>query len=257
MASIFRCFVPEASSFQSGQAYSLPNDEVHHLLRVLRAKAGSEIHLLSGKGHVVIASLEIHQRQAWARVEKNLPVPPPSCNITVAPGLLKKNAMNLLFREATALGAHCIVPIITQRSEIKIPSHQISQKMEHWRSILIAACKQSGQAFLPQMEVPQGLETYLAQPVVESHIFLVASLSAKTKPLWPTLEAITARQNISSLSLFIGPEGDFTPEEYQFLSARGAYSIQLSRQILRSETASFYALSVLDQWMQNYEVRSR
>ena len=256
MTSIFRCFLPQASQFEIGQEYDLPNPEAHHLIHVLRARADSEIHLIDGNGHITRADLKINQHKTSVYIREHLSMEPPMPKITLAQGLLKKNAMDLLFREASALGASQIVPIVAKHSELRIPQSQIAPKMEHWRSIAIAACKQSGQAFLPQILAPQNLETYLSKISSESNVLLVGELTQEIPTLWQELESIASRQNIVSVTLFIGPEGDFSPEEYQLLATKGARSIRLSRQILRAETASAYALSVIDQWRQYEPKRS-
>ncbi|MDR0444918.1 MAG: 16S rRNA (uracil(1498)-N(3))-methyltransferase [Puniceicoccales bacterium] len=254
MTSPFRCFFSQASQLRVGQSYPLPDPEAHHLLHVLRAKIGSEIHLLDGNGHIAITHLESHGPQAHVRIEEHLHIPPTPLKITLAQGLLKKNAMEWLFREATAIGVNQIIPIVAERSELKIPQSQVLQKMERWREITIGACKQSYQAFLPKISSPQNLEKYLTQSL--SDVLLVGSLEEDAQALWHKLETIASQQKISSMTLFIGPEGDFTPKEYQLLDTRRAHNVRLSHQILRSETASSYALSVIDQWTQYYAIKS-
>jgi len=257
MSSVFRCFVPQASRLEAGQTCVLPEAEAHHLVHVLRAQNGSELHLLDGEGCRLRARLAIQKHQIAARVEEKMLQPPPKCRITLAPGLLKNDAMDWLFREATALGVRQMVPVIAQRSVSKISPDQVVQKMEHWRSVVIAACKQSGQLFLPTIASPQGLENYLSSPFSGSHLLLVGKLDEGTETLWNELGTIAARQAVEAVVLFMGPEGDFTPEEYRLLADKGAHAIRLSRQILRAETASIYALSVIDQWRQCHESSSR
>jgi 16S rRNA (uracil1498-N3)-methyltransferase len=256
MTSVFRCFAPQASQLQIGERYFLPDSEEHHLLHVLRAKIGSEIHLLDGNGHITITHLESHRPRAGISIEEHLHIPPAPFKITLAQGLLKKNAMEWLFREATALGVNQIAPIIAERSELKIPPSQIPQKMERWREIAIGACKQSSQAFLPKILPPQDLEKYLTQSLSDSETLLVGSLEKGAQALWYKLKTIASLRNIFSITIFIGPEGDFTFKEYQLLDKKGAHSVRLSCQILRSETASFYALSIIDQWMQYHAIKS-
>jgi 16S rRNA (uracil1498-N3)-methyltransferase len=164
--------------------------------------------------------------------------------------------MDLLFREATALGASLILPILAGRSTFKIPHGQVLRKMKHWESIAIATCKQSGQAFLPKILAPQSLDKYLLQTASEPNVLLVATLAKEAEPLWDALETVASHRVMTSLVLFIGPEGDFTFEEYQELAKRGAHGVRLSHQTMRAETASSYALSVIDQWLQRYERRS-
>jgi 16S rRNA (uracil1498-N3)-methyltransferase len=178
---------------------------------------------------------------------------PPKHPLILAQGLGKSQAMDTLIREATALGVSQIVPLLTEYGEGKIPSGQERRKWEHWSSIAIAACKQSGQPFLPEILAPQSLASYLATLPAEPNILLVASLQPGAESLWKALENTALGRSIGSFVLFVGPAGDFSPEEYRLLEAKGVRAVRLSRQILRSETASAYALSVLDQWLQFHE----
>jgi 16S rRNA (uracil1498-N3)-methyltransferase len=54
-----------------------------------------------------------------------------------------------------------------------------------------------------------------------------------------------------SIGVWIGPEGDFTPDELKVIQAAGAQPISLGRLVLRVETAAIYCLSIL-----NYEQQS-
>ncbi|MDR2377217.1 MAG: RNA methyltransferase, partial [Puniceicoccales bacterium] len=130
---------------------------------------------------------------------------------------------------------------------------QEGRKSEHWRSIAIAACKQSGQPFLPEILAPRPLAHHLSSLPAEPNLLLVASLEPGTEGLWSVLENAASGKTIGPFVLFIGPAGDFSPEEYRLLAAKDVRAVRLSRRVLRTETAGAYALSVIDQWLQFHE----
>ncbi|MDR3143690.1 MAG: 16S rRNA (uracil(1498)-N(3))-methyltransferase [Puniceicoccales bacterium] len=253
MSSHLRCFLPQPSPWAVGQKYLLPRTEAHHLLHVLRAKHGAEIYLLDGRGAQALACLEIHRNQAWAQVQKVSSFSAPKHPLILAQGLGKHRTMDTLIREASALGVSQIVPLLTEHGEGKIPPGQERRKSERWRSIAIAACKQSGQPFLPEILPPRSLADYLSPLPTESNLLLVASLEPEAERFWNVLEDAASGKAFASFVIFVGPAGDFSPEEYRLLATKDIRAVRLSRRVLRAETASAYALSVIDQWLQFHE----
>jgi 16S rRNA (uracil1498-N3)-methyltransferase len=157
--------------------------------------------------------------------------------IILYPALLKKKAMDFLIREATAIGVAEIIPIITEHSLIKIDGKAIAEKQFHWNNIAKEACKQSGNPNLPYIEIPQPIEQInFTRPTV------VASLQKVTKDIFFYKDIIVN----GTINLMIGPEGDFSEREYQYFLDRNAHFVYLGRNILRSETAALYLLSVID-----------
>ncbi|MDR0728091.1 MAG: 16S rRNA (uracil(1498)-N(3))-methyltransferase [Puniceicoccales bacterium] len=253
MSTLLRCFVPQNPPWEVGQSTLLPPTEAHHLLHVLRAKNGAEIQLLDGRGAQALAHLEIHRNQARAQVRGITSTPASKHPLILAQALGKHRAMDTLIREASALGVNQIVPLLTEHGEGRIPLGQEGRKSEHWRSIAIAACKQSGQPFLPEISLPRPLMNYLSSLPAEPNLPLVASLEPGAEGLWNVLESTASGKTIGPFVLFIGPAGDFSPEEYRLLAAKGVRAVRLSRRVLRAETAGAYALSVIDQWLQFHE----
>ena len=150
--------------------------------------------------------------------------------------LIKTKAMDFIIREATAIGVQQIVPVYTKHSEVKITD--TAHKVEHWINIAREACKQSGNAYLPKIEAPQNLTKIQFQRPT-----FVAALHKDAQTInhyYPEIQSNT-------IGILIGPEGDFSDEEYVFLSQSGIHFITLGSHILRSEIATLYLLSVVDQ----------
>jgi 16S rRNA (uracil1498-N3)-methyltransferase len=156
--------------------------------------------------------------------------------------LLKNKAMDLIIRDAAALGVAKILPLITERSDVKFNARSSETKLLHWKAIAIEACKQSGEAFVPEISKPMSLEAFLED---NKNISLVASLyNANKKHLMDYHSEICSAP---MLNLIVGPEGDFSRREYEMMLTNDIKFITLTQNILRSETAALYLLSLADQ----------
>ncbi|MEM9227304.1 MAG: RsmE family RNA methyltransferase [Verrucomicrobiota bacterium] len=228
--------VPEGT-----KTLKLPSAEAHHLVRVLRAQVGDTLSLLDGKGGLTQAKLiSISGKDTTVQVGQTTNQPQPMPAVTLAMALVKAKAFEEVVRHATEIGVTQIVPLATTRCEVKLDPAQAIAKVERWRGLAIEACKQSGNLWLPDITTPTKLSDYLE--AAESAHKLVASLEGNPLPL-----ANALKESKGSVTVAIGPEGDFTVEEYVQLRQAGHQPVCLGRHVLRAETAALYALSVIDQ----------
>jgi 16S rRNA (uracil1498-N3)-methyltransferase len=225
---VLRAFYP--GPLQEESIVHLDREETHHLFHVLRATEGEKVVLLDGHGYY--AEGHIHKAQEIAIDSVHFAE---SSKIILCPALLKNKAMDFLIREATAIGVARIIPLQTQNSEIKIQN--IAEKQTHWNHIAREACKQSGNPYLPIIEVPQKLKDFQCPMPV-----FVAALRGNTKNIFHFLSEIRS----SPIALLIGPEGDFSEQEYQYFEENNFHFIHLGKHVLRAETAALYLLSIVD-----------
>jgi 16S rRNA (uracil1498-N3)-methyltransferase len=230
LIAVLKVFHP--GPLERGSSIYLEREEAHHLFHVLRASSNEKIIVLDGRGcyaegHILnchtqeIAIDSVHFAQG--------------SSITLCPALLKNKAMDLLIREATAIGVSKIIPLYTQNSEIKIQN--IAEKQTHWIRIAREACKQSGNPHLPTFEIPQKLkDLQLSVPT------FVAALRKDAKNIFHYQSEIKN----NPIAILIGPEGDFSEQEYRELVEKNFYFVHLGKHILRAETAALYLLSVID-----------
>ncbi|MEM8549905.1 MAG: RsmE family RNA methyltransferase [Verrucomicrobiota bacterium] len=235
----FRVYLPKDVP-AGAETLKLPSAQAHHLVRVLRAQIGDAVGLLDGKGNLTQSELiAISGKDATVRLDEKTNQPQPRALILMM-ALVKTKAFEEVVRHATEIGVTEIVPLATTRCEVKLDSAQAEAKVERWRSIAIEACKQSGNLWLPIISQPVKLDEYTR--LSENELKLVASLEDDPPPLATALEGGTA-----GIAIVIGPEGDFTAEEYATLAHTGYRPVSLGRHVLRAETAALYALSVIDQ----------
>ena len=210
---------------------TLPQDEAMHLAKVLRLETGDAITLINGRGisaDATVQHLEMHGRNCSVecRIDNAtcIPQPRPALRLYIAPP--KGKNMDLLLKEATELGISRITPIICKYSVSKPEDNKAN-----WRQHLIAACKQSRNPWLPQMDAPLPFKDAL-DAGKELHFLGAVPREGNAAPM-PDLAY--AAQN--GTALWIGPEGGFSSEEEASLFAKKAVPITVGNWILRVETA--------------------
>ena len=232
-----------------GDKLVLTDREAHHALHVLRLKHGDAVTVLDGAG--TVCSCEIgstSKSEVQLTVLQKRVVPASPWRVTLFQALPKGKVFEDIVEKATELGVHQIVPIISQRV-VSTPEHP-ERKLERWKFTAIEAIKQCGLAWLPQVDAPGKLQDWLGRR--ESFdLSLLGSLQPNSRHPRHWLDAVALKEPLS-LSVWIGPEGDFTPDELLLLEKSGVHPISLGPNTLRSATAAIYCLSIL-----NYELQWR
>lgn len=252
--AIFRCY-HSAPLPAIGNTFTLNKEESHHLITVLRARKSDKIVLFDGKGAAWFCQLiDTNPKKTTLSLLKALPKQAtPHYPITLVQAIPKAKCMDTVIRQATAIGVSQILPLHTRYSQSQLTknSDTLPSKYARWQSIAIEACKQSGNRIIPKIAPIQKFRDFIEQlpSQMPNALKLIASLQPESKPLFQILNAPPQPRPIICL---IGPEGDFTKDEYETTRKHGFQAFSLSRNILRVETAVIYALSVLDHEMQKW-----
>ena len=208
----------------------------HHLARVLRVRTGDRLSVFNGDGnnyHGAIVSATKHQVSVLidsiepAETESSL-------NTYLALAVSKGDRFEWAIKKATELGVTSVVPILSQRVDVRLSPERWQKKQEHWQQIVISACEQSGRAVVPEVAAPTTLSQWLSD--VEADYKLV---------LDPEATPNTLNDQPESIALLIGPEGGLAPSELIVASENGFSAMRLGPRVLRTETAPLVALSVL------------
>ena len=233
-----RFFVPPQQC--SGQELTLDGREAHHALHVVRVKVGEQVSVLNGTGHEYFCKVMATSRHAITlAVDETKSTPPDDLQVTLIQAIPKGKAWDSILQKATELGAHRIVPLLTERVVIDADA----SKLEKWEWIAIDSIKQCGNRWLPQIDPPRQLRELLQQPLAVD-LTLIASLEPGSEHPRRYLRD----KAITRVAIWIGPEGDFTSAETKIIREAGARPITLGPRVLRADTAAVYCLSVL-----NYE----
>jgi 16S rRNA (uracil1498-N3)-methyltransferase len=144
------------------------------------------------------------------------------------------------------LGVARIVPVVSARTIVRIESEDRDAKADRWMRIAEEATRQCGSAWCPEILLPCSLTESLSLVKATTPTF-VAALTPEAKPLRECLlPTANCPLPTAQAGWFVGPEGDFTPEELAQLLEAGAIPVSLGKSVLRTETACLYGLCVLN-----------
>lgn len=220
-----------------GRAYITGADALH-IAKALRMRPGEAMTLCDGKGTDFDGVLEtVTDRQVTVRITASRPSQAePTLAVTLYQGLPKGDKMDWIVQKAVELGVTAVVPVATRRSVARLEG-KADKKQERWQRIAAEAAGQCGRGMLPSVERPlswsQALSRLSGEPALVFY-------EGGGRPLRELVTPSTRR-----LSVFVGPEGGFDPEEIDAIRRQGGGVATLGPRILRCETAPLAALTLL------------
>ena len=218
--------------------------ELHHIRDVMRLKEGLDVEVFDGKGKAYSGNIKkVDRNTIIIEIKKIISLKKESpFNITLYQALPKKTKMDFIIEKAVELGAAAITPIITERT-IPIIKEKGLKKIDRFKRIARAAAKQCGRAALPVISDVINFKDALNM-AKKNDLVIFAALDKSAVLLKEILRPIKPK----NIAIFVGPEGDFTPEEISMAKEEGYKISSLGKLVLRVETAGIYILSCL-----NYE----
>ena len=223
--------------------FQLSEEESRHALTVLRLEKGDALELFDGEGNSFSGRVIGETRgRLSVRVEESPKTEAVNFFATLGISVIKPERMEWLIEKACELGVSTIQPLVSQRSVVKLSRERWQNKIVRWRKIVLETCKQCGRSRIPVIGALRDFSAY-ACDLNGFDLAVIPTLGAQH----PMLESILREHSSAKRVLgFIGPEGDFTPEEVKLAVAAGARPVSLGQLVLRSETAAVYLMSVLD-----------
>jgi 16S rRNA (uracil1498-N3)-methyltransferase len=218
----------------------LRGEEAHHCVRVMRKDVGERIELFDGEGHWargnIVACSKEEVRLAPDGMGTSAPLQP---EVTLCLAIPKGKNMELIVQKSVELGVAAIQPLVTAHSVVRLDDKDSEKKREKWQRIALEACKQCGQNHLPRVEPPREMSSWLTsrEPCA---LDLIASLAEGSRGFREFLRA--QEGGAASVSLLVGPEGDFSAAETEAALAAGYQAISLGDIVLRVETAALYVV---------------
>ena len=238
-----------------GAIVELPRETASHLAKVLRARGGDPIILFGGDGREYAGAVEsVRGSRVTASVGDGAEVDRESpLAITLVQCVPRGDRMDFIVQKATELGVTRIVPVLSQRSVVRLDAAQAESKAAHWRAVVVNACEQCGRNRLPAIAAPVPLIEYLGSSAAGNGSPAAGSPAAETPAarfvLEPDLEAAAAPaalETAAHIAVAVGPEGGFGDEELEAFRIAGFRKLWLGPRILRTETAAIAALT----WLQ-------
>lgn len=219
--------------------------ELHHLKNVLRAKEGTKISLLNGTGQEAQGEIiSITSKLAEIKILNCTTVELPKPEIILACAIPKKSKFETIIEKATELGVSTIIPLKTKRTEISLSGDRLENKIARYQTIALNAAKQSKRSTVPEIMPISNLENTVEALKSDSIIF-IPSLIGTTQNI---LDSFKHKKDPEKIAFLIGPEGDFTPEEYNFAHNNSCIAISLGKTILKVETAALCSISCANQF---------
>jgi len=212
----------------------LSKEHIHYIVNVMRLKRGSNINFFNKEGEWLSEIVFLEKDRVEVKFLNKIKNSSTVSNIELAICLVKKTPMEIILQKATELGVSKITPIISERTEVK------ELNLERANKIIVEATEQSNQLNPPILNKVTKLKDFISNNNKGTKLFF-ANVSSKYKLKPSDIE------KGQSISILIGPEGDFSPQELELiLATTNLTSFTLSRNILRTDTAVISAISLVN-----------
>lgn len=237
-----------SQSLQENTTIELEPDAVHHLVTVMRMKAGRSVILFNGQpygdgrwGEFEATLAFVSKKSAAVAISRFIERPTESpVEIHLGTCVIKNDRMDWLLQKSVELGVTHIYPLISEFTDVKIPADRLAKKMQHWQHVLINACEQSGRVAVPTLTEPQKIAPWLNTVTADKKCVLHPYFDT------PNTDATTEKNaTLASVALLVGPEGGLTDNEVALSIEHGFAPMVLGPRILRAETAPLAALALL------------
>lgn len=229
-----------------GDQVRLTGDSYHHIKNVMRMENGAKFicsHPNRGAAICVMQRADADEVKAvvteWLEEDPELPV-----QVTIAQGLPKKNKLEWILQKGTELGASRFCLFQGDRSVVKWDDKKRDQRLKRYEKIVQEAAEQSHRNQLPETAYHANIQGVVQNERYDVLLFAYEEEAKRTddrKQSFSTLLETCAPG--TRICILIGPEGGFSEEEASFIIQAGGNPIRLGPRILRTETASLYALA--------------
>ena len=218
-----------------------------HICRVLRLEAGNQVTAFDGTGweyEVLLESVQPEQVTGKilkkTAVDREVPV-----HLELVQGVAKADKMDWIVQKAVEAGVSAVQPLLTRYTVVKLEKGKQEAKRRRWESIAREACKQCRRNTVPLIHEVKDWENFLVSLDTE-RLYLLFYEDTKNGD---SLKSILRREKKEifshGISILIGPEGGWSPEEVEAARSHGVYIDGLGPRILRTETAGLVAAAAI------------
>jgi 16S rRNA (uracil1498-N3)-methyltransferase len=245
IGTVHRFYAPELDASRS--IVTLPADEAQHLTRVLRLGPGARVAVFNGRGQEFWARVEAADASqvSLAVLESREPARESRVRITLGQAVLKSDKMDDVVRDAVMLGVTAIQPIVASRVEQSISALQKGRRVERWQRVAVASAKQCGRAVVPNVEQPASLDWLVTRPSERSEDVKLALVEPSHDQNQRSLNMLQTPQPPAAALVLVGPEGGWTRDELEQLSAHNFHLVSLGSRTLRADAVPLTILALL------------
>ena len=230
-----RYFVDE----KVGDSFTLSQDDSYHILKVMRMSIGDKVEIVFFfKTYIseILGTSPLVVAKVVEECSENSELP---ISVTIVQSLVKEQKMDFILQKATELGAALFIPLVVERSIIKINGKE-NKKTSRWQKIVKEASEQSKRTQIPK--VLDGINISQLSSIEGYDVKLLCTVRENTKNIKNILSNIG---DSAKIIVVIGPEGGFTTEEEEILICGGFETVSLGDSVLRTETASLFIMSAI------------
>ena len=224
--------------------FDLSSDDSYHIIKVMRNNIGDKVEVVIDKCLYICEIINIDNLVTVKRLEEVKCDSELPCYVTIAQSLVKEQKMDLILQKSCELGVSEIIPINATRSIVKLDKKE-SKKIERWNKILKEASEQSKRVVIPKVNEIMDVKDLVNLDYDIKILCTVNELSRSLK------NVLSRELNNLRIIFVIGPEGGFTDIEEKILIDNGFISTSFGSRVLRTETASLYALSIINYVLMN------
>ena len=226
-----------------GPEVSITGSEVHHIKNVLRLKPGDGLKLFDGTGFEYEAVIvRVSAKKVTVEIQHKARAAAPSgVQIIVAQAFLKEKKMDDLVRKLCELGMTRWVPFFSKRSIARPDAKRLEARSQRWQRIATEAVKQCRRIDTPQIADALSFEAML--DFSQNCDVRIVFWENESSPLTGGLASEDSPPK--KILLMLGPEGGFTDQEIEQLQNRGFVPAGLGPRILRAETATIAAVTLV------------
>ncbi|NBW45742.1 MAG: 16S rRNA (uracil(1498)-N(3))-methyltransferase [Betaproteobacteria bacterium] len=236
---------------------ALPAEAAHHAVRVLRLGTGALLEVFDGAGRRAAAIvLSADRDRCTIEIDAAImsSVAMSGLHITLLQGIAAADRMDWIIEKSIELGVARVIPMMTQRSTVKLDPERAKKRHLHWQRIAVAACMQCGQDQLPKIEAPLPARIAFSDRVSDPGQRLILDPLAQDSLVQTVRSRLVSDQANDQANdqagrgrwvMAVGPESGFDPEEIEAAKRAGFKPVRMGPRILRTETAGPAAIAAL------------
>ncbi|MGL5651889.1 MAG: 16S rRNA (uracil(1498)-N(3))-methyltransferase [Paraclostridium sp.] len=237
-----RFFVGKKNINLENKTCIIEGEDVKHISKVLRCRIGEELEICDNDNNEYICEItNIDKSQVELNIVEVVDIKRESdLKIKVYQGLPKGPKMEMILQKLTEVGVDEIILVQTKRTVVKVDDKKEDKKIERWERIIYEAAKQSKRGKIPKLRGVLSFKEALAD-MKENDFNIAPYENERTKSIKQAIKGV----DIKNIGIFVGPEGGFEDTEIKAIEEIGGQSVSLGPRILRTETASLVASSIV------------
>ena len=225
-----------------GDDIYIGGDEAHHILDVMRLKRGDRVIAFDGLGNEYNGLISEAKRKSLViSIQSRREQPALKAKITLAQAIPRSEKMDYIVQKCTELGVSSIIPMVTERTVVKLDKSREARRRARWIKIATGAAKQCGRSDVPEIKKVLGFKD-IFRSVENYALKIMPSLTGERK----CLTDLVSNRKCENIIVFIGPEGGFSPKEIELAVDCKVNPVSLGPYILKSDTAAVATLAILN-----------